>query len=140
MVHLRVDEGKLVRELDVLHRQFFHTAAPPGMVENYIKAHAEVTELSWAGEMELRTVNIIIEKGLDALGIEPWLRSGPRRHLLTRKLLLIAYLAECDGRHPGFRYEVRGWFRSISQLFSSASSACLHLLRGRLQKTYYGLL
>jgi hypothetical protein len=83
----------------------------------------------------------IVQKHLDALGIEPWLRRGSAtRHLLSRKLLLIAYLAECDAEHLEFRLEIRGRLRSLVHLCCGALWAGWHLLKGRLQKALHGLL
>ena len=93
-----------------------------------------------ATDNELRTMEAIVEKHLDALGIEPWLRVGSTRHLLSRKLLLIAYLAECDAQHPEFRRAANGRFLSLVQLCLSTTSGVWHLLRGRRQKALYGLL
>jgi len=137
---MAIDQIGLMREVEVLHRQFFRRDAPHGLIENYMRAHAELPDMARVSNSELRTVQIIIEKGLDALGIEPWLRSGPERHLLSRKLLLIAYLAECDAAHPEFRQEANGHACSFAQLCRSTMLAAIHLLRGRLQKTLYGLL
>jgi hypothetical protein len=77
---------------------------------------------------------------LDALGIEPWLRGGLQRHLLSRKLLLIAYLGECDAVHPGFRQAVSGRMPSCLQLCGAGMLGAWHLLAGRFQKAVYGLL
>lgn len=137
---MTTDQINLTREVEVLHRQFFQRDAPHEFIEGYLRIHAELPDMARASDSELRTVKIIIKKELDALGIEPWLRSGPERHLLTRKLLLIAYLAECDSAHPEFRQEVRGRVRSLAQLCRSTALAATHLLRGRLQKALYELL
>ena len=93
-----------------------------------------------ATPLELHTVATIVHKQLDALGIEPWLRDGVRRHLLSRKLLLIAYLGECDAVHPGFRQAVSGRIHSYMQLCGAGLGGAWHLLVGRLQKAVYGLL
>lgn len=137
---MTIDQINLTREVEVLHRQFFRRDATHGLIEGYMRAHAEVPDMARASDNELRTVRIIIEKKLDALGIEPWLRSGPERHLLTRKLLLTAYLAECDAAHPEFRQEVGGRVHSLAQLCRSTALAAIQLLRGRLQKALYELL
>lgn len=134
------DQVDLTREAEILHRQFFRRDAPLGLIEGYTRAHAELPDIARASDSELRTVRIVIERGLDALGIEPWLRSGPERHLLSRKLLLIAFLAECDAAHPEFRQEMDGRFRSLAQLGRSGALAVIRLIRGRLQKAFHGLL
>lgn len=137
---MTIDQMDLTREVEILHRQFFRREAPQKLIENYIKAHAELPDMARSSDSELRTVRMIIEKGLNAPGIEPWLRSGPERHLLSRKLLLLAYLAECDAAHPEFRQEVRGIVCSLAQLSWCIVLAAIDLLRGRLQKALYELL
>ncbi len=134
------DQINLTREVEVLHRQFFLCDAPQGLINEYLRAHAELPDMTRASDSELRTVRVIIEKELDALGIEPWLRTGSERHLLSRKLLLTAYLAECDATHPEFRQEVNGRIHSLAHVCRTTALAAFHLLRGRLQKALYGLL
>lgn len=135
-----LDQTNLMREVELFHRRLFNREATHRFIESYRRAHAELPDLACASDDELRTVRIIIEKNLDAVGIEPWLRSMPRRHLLSRKLLLIAYLAECDAAHPEFRQEVKGRISSLVQLCMSSAWAAIHLLRGRFQKFLYELL
>jgi hypothetical protein len=135
-----IDQINLTREVQVLHRQFFLREAPHGLIESYLRFHMESPDMIGASDIELRTMQIIIEKDLDALGIEPWLRSGSKRHLLSRKLLLTAYLAECDASHPEFRQEVYGRGRSLAHVCRSTALATYHLLKGWLQITIYELL
>jgi len=130
----------LTHEVEVLHRQLFRFDAPQRLTEHYIRCHTEVPELMQCKDSERRTVKLIIDKDLNALGIEPWLRIGLSRHLLTRKLLLIAYIAECDAEHPEFREEARGHIRSLVKVFNSSTLALFHLLWGLIQKNIYGLL
>ncbi len=137
---LNLAQGNLTREAEVLHRQFFRREASLGFIDEYLRAHVELPDIWQASDNELRTVNIVIEKKLDALGIEPWLRTGSRRHLLSRKLLLIAYLAECDATHLEFRQEIIGRTRSFAQLCSSGALGIIRLSKGWIQKALYGLL
>lgn len=130
----------LTREVEVLHRQFFRTEAPSALIEFYIRCHNELPEMAQASDSEFRTVQIIIKKELDALGIEPWLRNRSPRHLLSRKILLLAFIAECDAMHPEFRMEKRYRVWNLVYLFNSCILAAFHLLRGFLQKSLYGLL
>lgn len=130
----------LSREVEMWHLQFFRSPAPQRLIDGYIAFHAESPEIMRATDDEFRTIATIVQKQLDAIGIEPWLRGGGTRHLLSRKLLLIAYLAECDAEHPLFRREIRGWLRSLVHLCCCALWAGWHLLKGRLQKALYALL
>ena len=137
---MSIEMFNLSYELRVLHFQFFRSPAPPELINRYLRFHAESPTLVQATPQELHTVATIVHMRLDALGIEPWLRSSERRHLLSRKLLLIAYLAECDASHEGFRKEASGQITSCLQLCGVALWGALHLLVGRLQKALYGLL
>jgi hypothetical protein len=135
-----VDACNLSQEVQVLHQQLFRSPAPLALIDQYLRFHAESPALVQATPQELRTVATIVHKRLDALGIEPWLRGGAQRHLLSRKLLLIAYLGECDAEHLGFRQAVSGRLPSCSQLCGAGVLGVWHLLTGRLQKAMHGLL
>lgn len=135
-----VDGCHLSREVQLLHQQFFRSPAPPALIVQYLRFHAESPTLVQATPQELRTMATIVHWRLDALGIEPWLRGGAQRHLLSRKLLLIAYLGECDAAHLGFRQAVSGRLPSSLHLFGAALRGVWHLFAGRLQKAVYGLL
>jgi hypothetical protein len=130
----------LTLEADVLHRQIFGRPAPAELAKYYAQAHAEMADLTEATEQEIRTVRVVVERGLDAPAIEPWLRAQSRRHLLSRKLSLIMYLAECGGRHAEFRVRAVGRIGSFLRLGASAIAAAARLSCGRLQKMRHGLL
>ena len=137
---LKIDQINLTHEVELLHRQLFQREAPHGFIEAYLRFHAEMPDMAQASDSEHRTVQIIIERKLNALGIEPWLRSRPERHLLSRKLLLTAYLAECDSTHPEFRQEVIGRVRCVAQISRSSALGVVHLFQGWFQKAWYELL
>ena len=135
-----INRDILTHEAEILHRQFFQRNASPRFIEDYVKAHKELPALARANDNELRTMRTVINRRLDALGIEPWLRHGPKRHLLSRKLLLIAYLAECDAAHTELRREVVGRTHGLARLGWCGILATIRLVRGRLQRDFYGLL
>lgn len=137
---MSINQFNLIREVEFFHRQFFRCDASITFIEYYIKAHEEQPDLACASASELRTVRVIIEKELNAFGIEPWLRLGSERHLLSRKLLLLAYLAECDAGHLTFRQEVKGALCSFVQLCRSAVLGVIQLLNGRFQIALYELI
>ena len=130
----------LIHELEIFHYQFFSCVPPVVTVSAYIAAHRDKPELFYASESEIRTINIIVEKNINALGIEPWLRISSKRHLLSRKLLLISYLAECDAAHQDFRQESKGLFHSFIGIFFSLSLGAFLLVKGRIDISIYGLL
>lgn len=129
----------LAREAAYLHQQLLRRVAPAALVENYLRAHAELPELSEAHAAQLRTVRVIVERGLDALGIEPWLRTRRVRHMLTRKLLLLAYLTECDAGQPEFRHRSTGSWLAWPRMGCAVVIAGVSLLRGRMQIGRHGL-
>ena len=132
--------ANLLDEAKFLHRQFFFREAPERFCEQYILAHSVIRDLDPRNEQEFRTMKIIIQKNLDALGIEIWLRKKSIRHLLSCKILLIAYLAECDGSHPEIRSEANGRFESFLFLTHNIFLGSIRLLKGWIQKAWYGLL
>lgn len=134
-----MDPGELAglrQEAEYLHRCLFRREASPPLVDGYLRAHAAMPELRAGCVEQMLTVRIIVVKRLDAVSIEPWLRGGRSRHALSAKLLLVAYLAECDGHHREFsRRSGGGWFNIIH----SGLLAGISLLRGRFQKARHGL-
>lgn len=133
------DESALLKEAAFFHRQMFGCAATLQLAKYYATAHAEFSGLGETSLDEHRTVQTVVERQLDAPSIEPWLRSRPIRHLLSRKLLLIAYLAECDGSHPEIHWQTVGTVRSFGRLIASGFRGVFRLLRGRVQKAIHGL-
>lgn len=135
-----VSEQQLRLEAEYLHRCLFGRGASPELVGNYLAAHGAMAELHDAPSEQLNTMRTIIARRLDAVLVEPWLRKGKIRHLLSRKLLLISYLAECDANHPEYvSYSagfVRGWFK----LLFAGLHAGFGLVIGRYLKARYGLL
>lgn len=109
------------------------------MAQAYVQAHFDLPDLSLASEAEARTVRVIVDRKLDALAIEPWLRRGPRRHLLSRKLMLVAYVMECDGGHPEIRQELTGRYAGFASLCATSIASALRMARGRLQMMMHGL-
>jgi hypothetical protein len=107
-------------------------------MDRYLKFHQDCPELMVATPEEIHTVTTIVDKKLDALGIEPWLRKGTNRHLLTRKLMLIAYLTECDAEY--YKYWRGSPERSIWYLLLDCIRAGFQLSKGLVQKALYGLL
>lgn len=128
-----------MREVDYLHSLLFGRAANRTLVEAYLAVHSDLPDLMDADEEQRLAVREIVKSRLDALGIEPWLRTGHRRHLLSRKLLLISYLAECDAAHPEFRRRNAGCFRAFLWLGFAGVLAAARLIRGRVQKVIRGL-
>lgn len=134
------DMQVLRREADYLHRALFGREPMAMTVEHYVRAHSTLSALAQASVAEQSLVQSVLDRRLDALGVEPWLRGRGRRHLLTAKLLLLTYLGECDGNHPEFARSGTS-IRSPWRAFLNTSLyASYRLMRGYLQLLRYGLL
>lgn len=137
-----VDEhfaDELTREVAYLYSAMFARAVPEELLRGYLRAHSQMSDLGELPPAELNTVRIIVERRLDALGIEPWVRKRKTRHALSAKLLLVCYLAECGGRHqglvPAYRGRLVGWWTIVAASFRAVT----RMLRGRVQMGRYGL-
>jgi hypothetical protein len=132
--------AELCDEADYLHRAMFRKPPEPAFVERYARAHAEILELRAISSVELRTLGIIVTRRLDPLAVEPWLRGRSRRHALSAKLALIAYLAECDGAHPMFVRRAPGRGVAWLGIVLSGGMGAARLVMGFVQWRRYGLL
>ena len=133
------DPGALANEVNYLHRLWFGRSPSFELVEAYLSAHVELADLRDAPASEQRTVECVVGRRLDALGIEAWLRTSGTRHLLSRKLLLIAYIAECDSQHPEFTPPATGRAGSLLVLGLAGLRAGARLIRGRFEIARHGL-
>ncbi|MFV8810715.1 hypothetical protein ACNSPD_11700 [Yersinia enterocolitica] len=130
----------MFEEAKYLHYQLFRRLPENNIVDYYLRAHGEILELSKFSEQELKTVEFIVTRGLDAVGIEPWLRNKKSRHALSVKLLLLTYLAECDTKHSEFCRDNPNKNTAILQMGYAVFFAALRLIRGFTQKARYGLI
>lgn len=130
----------LRKEAEYLHFSMFRRCSTDNILNAYVRAHAEIPNLGTASEQQIRTVRVIVSRRLDALGIEPWLRDKKVRHLLGAKILLVAYLAECDACHTEFSRRNSGGRMALAKIVHATLMAVLRLLRGRIQKALYGLI
>ncbi|HEN3568467.1 TPA: hypothetical protein U5E24_003945 [Yersinia enterocolitica] len=132
--------GSMFEEVKYLHYQLFRRLPESNIIDYYIRAHTEIQELSKLNEQELQTVQFIVTHGLDAVGIEPWLRNKKLRHALSVKLLLLTYLAECDTKHSEFCRNNPSKKVAILEMGCAVFFAALRLIRGFIQKVRYGLI
>jgi len=130
---------ELRKEAEYLYRRLFGRAASTELIENYLAAHAGMPALHAAHEAQFNTMRTIVAKGLDAVAIEPWLRGRNVRHILSRKLLLISYLAECDSRHSEYVRQSGGLMEGRLRFVLAGLRAGFFLARGRYLKARYGL-
>jgi hypothetical protein len=129
---------ELRKEAVFLYKAAFNKSIPDTLLERYLRAHADLTKQLEGAPFELQIVKTIIEKNLDPVGIEPWLRKkGRQHHLLTRKLLLLSFLNECGGNPAGISRSPDRF--ALPCMALTVCAAALALLRGRIQAARYGL-
>jgi len=133
------DSDALMAEASHIHGSLFGTDAPASLLADYARAHHECREFAGSTKAERRSVDIVLDKRLDVAAIGRLLTSGADRHLLTRKLLLVSYLAECDGKHPDFRREVRGWLPSMMQAMVVGAFGIVRMVRAKIQIAVHGI-
>ena len=129
----------LCAEARYLHHRLFGRDPSDNLVDAYVRAHTEIPELYAADARQLSSVNFIVSRGLDAVGIEPWFRGKARRHALSAKLLLLCFLAECGASHPEFTRRAASDRMALARISNTTLTAILRLLRGRVQKGWHGL-
>ncbi|MGC3987901.1 MAG: hypothetical protein QM777_26010 [Pseudorhodoferax sp.] len=130
----------LMREARFLHQHFFGRGASAQFVDAYCRAHSDLPELQAFKAVELATVRTIVERDLDALAIEPWLRRPGRRHPLSAKLLLVAYLAEADASHAEFSRGTPSVRCTLCRFVTVCIAAGTQLLWGRVLRARHGLI
>lgn len=130
------DYSSLRCEAAHLHLCLFGEHISSEISSLYISAHETLRELIDAPFVQLQTLRVIVEEGLDATSIEPWFRDGKKRHLLSSKLLLLSYLAECSGNRSLFS---RCGRHQYSNLLTAGFLGVVSLLRGYYLKSRYGL-
>lgn len=129
----------LERECKHLYSCLFKRQSPHKLVEDYVRAHMELVALRDYPPEEAATIGKILDKGLNAAAIEPWLRRKVSRHALTRKLLLVAYLAESGGGHEEFCRTPAGRIKGWAALLLEGAKGAGALVTGYAEKTFYGL-
>lgn len=134
------DPVVLERELRYFHKCLFQREPPPSLIKLYHDVHHDRADLFEASGNEAADVLKIVTKELDAVGIEPWLRFQTQRHLLSRKILLVMYLAETGGRHQmNFMFEERpSLIRTWWHIAKNSLSGVFHLVKGFIQARIYG--
>jgi hypothetical protein len=134
------EQEKLCDEGKYLYFHLFHRHPPNNLVDAYIRAHAEIKDLRTVDPRQKETVDIIVDQGLDPIIVEPWLRGKKTRHLLSAKMLLIAYLAECDiHHHPEFSRSARSSKMTLGSIGLATIAAGIRLIRGYIQKMRHEL-
>ena len=134
------DPAPLITEVEVLHRSLMGRSPPAKVVEGYLQAHVATSYFQSASPVQQKTVETIVVQGLSAGGIEYALRLRCQgRHLLTRKMLLLCYLCECDGEHDEFMRKAPGFWRGWLELICCGLAMLAVIVRGYFQRWWYGL-
>jgi hypothetical protein len=132
----------LKHESIFFYRRIFKRLPSDEIVSNYIRAHFEIPEFQEFDPAELNSISLILDRRLNFLGIEPWLRKKSRlkNHALTSKLLLLMYISECS--QNGFsinRLAGVGNLRYFISLISFAIRSFFCMLGGLFQKRIHGI-
>jgi hypothetical protein len=126
-------------EAKYLYYQLFQRVSSSQFLELYVKAHIESESLMDLPQSELAHVQTILQKKLDAVAIEPWLRKAMRLHALSSKLLLVSYLSECDSMNQEYSRQHPSGSLSILKIIILSLKSFFRLTRGFLQKHFYGI-
>ena len=133
------DSPYLENECRHLHFCLFIREAPEKLVREYVRAHAELATLRDIPAEEDATLRKIVRKRLNAAAIEPWLRRKGSRHALTRKLMLVAYLAESGGGHAEFLHAPTGRAAGWGAMLLAGAKGAGALAVGYAEKILHGL-
>ena len=138
---MKPHEKKILHEEGrYLYRCIFSRDPSFHILNAYINAHREMSELTAIKIEHYRTLRAIVKYRLDALGIEFWLRQKGKYHPLRTKTILLSYLSECDATHTEFsRFIFSNTIKSIFHIHFILFKTFFSCLRGGLQKIFYGL-
>lgn len=131
--HAIAEAEALATEAGVLHEALFGRSPSSRFVGLYVEVHRERADLFAASQTETDTVCRVVKRGLDIAGIEVLLRRPGLRHLLSRKLMLAGYLAECDGEHPESRPLSLGRMQAYGGIAMAGLRGAIRLARARFQ-------
>ena len=117
---MNLDErNELYTEAKYLYLGFFNECPPEWLLEKYVRVH-DAYDVS-ASQKEIKAIGAIVKHGLDVEAVEYVMRLRKRDNLLTKKVEIIHYLAECSSRRFGdFFLEAdidwRGWVLLLRSL------------------------
>ncbi|WP_143530307.1 hypothetical protein [Rhizobium sp. RU36D] len=133
------DRDGLAKEVNHLHQSLFGRPPTASVIEHYIQAHMIMPELHDVHDAEVRTVRAVIEKKLDAIAVEPWLRDKNRHHLLSRKIFLLSYISECDAEHVEYNNHIENRFIYFGVMLFECARASFTMAKGLYLKVRHGL-
>jgi hypothetical protein len=131
-----IDE--LEREVSYLHRQFFHSAPPPEVIQRYIAANRLC--MPAPDESARRLISTVVSRRLDSEAIELVLRLRRRSPILTKKIQILFYLVEVrSAYYTYFLCHGSSVSRAAVELFASVTQTCWKLIKGAYLVRRHGL-
>ena len=132
------DPSALEREAGYFHALFFRRPIPEAVIGRYVAANRLCFPNPDA--RDLKMVETIVTRGLDAEAIELALRRRPGSGLLTRKIQVLFYLVEVRSAYYGdFVNRTPGLWRALPRLFASALQTVWKFGKGWYLVRRYGL-
>ncbi len=121
---------ELCREAEFFHKKIFRRPIPKEMRDEYVSANRIL--LQDAGNLANVRIELILQRSMDVEAIEFALRQQTPQNLLTKKLLILCYLAE--SRRDYFATFVNEQDRPFKAFFELSLYTCrslYKLLKGR---------
>ena len=131
--------NSLKDECIFLYKSFFNKKPDELFIDNYIRVHNEtyLLEIEYKGEKHL--VRLIEKKNLNVFGIEFWLRKRNKYNILTKKLLVILYISESDGKHITFFKNDITFLSPWNTIFKTIIKSFVIIIIGAFQIKKYGI-
>lgn len=127
---------QLRNEIIFLFHVMFKRTPCDIIITSYINANQDLH--LFCTKEQYQSIEKICALKLNAVGIEPWLRTKADRHPLSSKLLLISYLEECTNAH-GFQNKHISRFSKFMTCFGAGLKSFFSLMQGFYQKRKYDL-
>ena len=121
---------ELSREAEFFHQQIFDRPVPDRIRADYISANE--TLLKDTSNLSPVRIELILERSMDVEAIEFALRRSIPQNILTKKLLILCYLAESRKDYfATFVNEQNQPFRAFFELSFHTFRSLYKLLKGR---------
>ena len=121
---------ELCREAEFFHERIFGQPIPDEIRARYVRANGMLLKDTEA--VRQVRINLILERSMDVEAIEFALRRRAPQNLLTKKLLILCYLAESrSDYYTRFVNEQEKSYRAYLELSVSTLRSLYKLLKGR---------
>ena len=143
MLHKDKEIGKnlykseeLIKEINYFYWLLYRNKPTEEVTKSYIKADEKFRE-NKNNEIFFTKIKEIVDKELEAIGIEFWERLlGDRENLLTKKLMVLVYLGECSNEDSRLKNQKI----SIRIIIRLSGNGIKSIVIGLYQKLKYDLL